>query len=95
MAVKILVRRQVPEGKDDALRELIDRLRVIATGQPGHIAGETLRRVDKPGENLVITKWRSMGAWQRWHDTAERAAVQDKIDQLLQAPTEYEIYEYE
>lgn len=95
MAVKILVRRQVPAGKAKPLRGLIDRMRVIATGQPGHISGETLRRVDKPGESLVVTKWRSMGAWQRWHDTAERAEVQDKIDELLDIPTEYEIYEYE
>lgn len=95
MAVKILVRRQVPEGKEAALQELVDHLRVIATGQPGHIAGETLKRVDKPGESLVVTKWRSMGAWQRWHETAERADVQDKIDRLLGMPTEYEIYEYE
>lgn len=95
MAVKILVRRPVPEDKAGALRVLTERLRVIATGQPGHIAGETLKRVDKPGENLVVTKWRSMGAWQRWQETAERAQIQDQIDDLLGVPTEYEIYEYE
>ena len=95
MTVKILVRRNVPEGKAEALTELIDQLRILATGQPGHVSGETLRRVDEPGETLVVTKWRTLGAWQRWQATPERTEIQKKIDQLLGEGTRYEIFEYE
>jgi len=95
MAIKILLKRQVPEEKAQALKELIDRLRAVTTGQPGYLSGETLRRVDRPGECLVVSKWKRRGDWERWFANPERAALQQKIDDLLGSPTSYEVYEYE
>ena len=95
MAIKILLKRQFPENKVDALKELIDQMRSLATGQPGYISGETLRRIDQSGEFLVISKWKSWGDWKRWFDRPERVTIQKKIDELLGSPTVYEIYEYE
>ena len=95
MAIKILLKRQFAEDKSNALKELIDRMRSSVTGQPGYISGETLRRIDQPGEFLVISKWQSRGDWERWFEGAERALIQKKIDDLLGSSTVYEIYEYE
>jgi heme-degrading monooxygenase HmoA len=95
MAVKILLKRQFPEEKTGALKELIDQLRSSATGQPGYISGETLRRIDQPGEFLVVSKWKSRMDWDRWFEGEERTTLQKKIDDLLGSPTVYEIYEYE
>ena len=74
---------------------LINKLRGVTMGTPGYIAGETLKRVDQPGESLVVTKWQSEFYWNQWLESKERAEIQDKIDQLLETPTEYEIYEYD
>jgi heme-degrading monooxygenase HmoA len=57
--------------------------------------GETLKRVDKPGESLIVSKWQSVDAWNRWLQSKERAEIQAKIDQLLGEETSYEIYEYD
>ena len=95
MAIKILLKRQVPEDKAQPLKELIDQLRAVTTGQPGYLSGETLRRIDHPGECLVVSKWKTRGDWDRWFQHPERAALQQKIDDLLGSPTNYEIYEYE
>jgi heme-degrading monooxygenase HmoA len=51
-----------------------------------------LKRIDPPGQNLVISTWESMEAWQQWAANPERVAVQSQIDILLGAPTAYEIY---
>ena len=93
--IRIHIRRKVPEDKTDDLKVLINQLRGMTMGTPGYIAGETLKRVDKPGESLVVTKWQSEFYWEQWLQSKERAELQNKIDRLLGEPTQYEIYEYD
>ena len=80
---------------NDQLAPLLIKLRNLAMNQPGYVTGETLKRVDRPGQNLVISTWKSMEAWRQWVVNAERVAVQAQIDVLLGEPTEYEIYSSE
>jgi heme-degrading monooxygenase HmoA len=63
--------------------------------QPGYITGETLKRIDRSGQNLVISTWNSMEEWRQWAVNSERESVQAQIDALLGQPTEYEIYSSE
>ena len=93
--IKIHIRRKVSEDKKEELTLLINQLRSITLGRPGYIAGETLKRMDKPDESLVVTKWQSEFYWKQWLQSKERAEIQEKIDQLLGEETRYEIYEYD
>ena len=93
--IKIHIRRKVPEHKTDDLKSLINQLRAVTMGTSGYVAGETLQRLDKPGESLVVTKWQSEFYWNQWFRSKERAEIQDKIDRLLGEETGYEIYEYD
>jgi heme-degrading monooxygenase HmoA len=77
------------------LRALINQLRSMTMGQPGYIAGETLQRVDLPGESLVVSKWQSIDYWQQWIESKGREEIQTQIDQLVGEETRYEIYEYD
>jgi heme-degrading monooxygenase HmoA len=94
MAIKIIIKRIVPEEKVKNLTPLLKQLRALATNQPGYISGETLKRMDNPGQYLVISTWQSAGDWDRWILSQERKGVQDKIDVLLGKKTEYEVYTY-
>jgi heme-degrading monooxygenase HmoA len=94
MAVKIIIKRIVPEEKEKYLTPLLKQLRALATNQPGYISGETLKRMDNPGEYLVISTWQSVGDWNRWILSEDKKGVQDKIDVLLGKKTEYEVYTY-
>ena len=93
--IRIHIKRTVSEDKKEELRRLVNQLRSITMGTPGYIAGETLTRVDKPGESLVVTKWQSLFYWNEWFKSKERAEIQGQIDQLLGEETRYEIYEYD
>ena len=93
--IKIHIKRKVSEDKKDELTLLINQLRSMTMGKPGYIAGETLKRLDKPDESLVVTKWQSDYYWNQWFQSKERSKIQDKIDQLLGEETQYEIYEYD
>jgi heme-degrading monooxygenase HmoA len=95
MAIRVLMKRPVSAGEKEDLRVLTDRLRVLAMGQDGYISGETLIRIDQPGVSLVISKWKSLSAWERWFRMPERESVQQQIDELIGTATEYEIYDFD
>ena len=93
MVVKIIIKRRVSEKKSEQLTPLLMQLRNLAMNQPGYISGETMKRIDRPGETMVISTWNSMEDWREWSTNAERATIQAQIDALLGMPTEYEIYQ--
>jgi heme-degrading monooxygenase HmoA len=94
MAVKILIKRSVPQDKARALIPLVRQMRASAATQPGYITGETLRSLDNPEEFLVISTWQASEDWKNWLESEERNKVQSKIDDLLGGETKYEIFHY-
>ncbi len=94
MAVKVIIRRIIPEHRAEDLKPLLRELRTMAMLQPGYISGETLRRLYKPDEFLVISTWESAEDWNRWAKSQERNEVQGKIDTVLGGKTEYGIFHH-
>ena len=94
MTVKIVIKRKVPKDKEKELLPLIKQLRIATTQQAGYISGETLERIDKPGETVVVSTWESAEDWNRWITSPERSVLQTKIDNLLGQETQYEIYSH-
>ncbi len=92
MAVKVIIRRIVPEGKTKQLTPLLRKLRALAMNHSGYIYGETLRCMDDPLEFLVISSWHSEKDWEAWLHHPERAQIQDQVDALIGAKTEYRLY---
>jgi antibiotic biosynthesis monooxygenase (ABM) superfamily enzyme len=94
MSYKILIKRIVPADKADDLMPLLIKLRSLANKHPAYISGETLKRVDNPGEQLVISTWQTLKGWRDWVSSQERTKIQERIDRLLGEKTRYEIYTY-
>ena len=94
MTVKIVIKRKVPKDKEKKLLPLSKGLRIATTRQAGYISGETLQRIDKPGETVVVSTWETAEDWNRWVTSRERFALLAKIDNLLDRKTEYKIYSY-
>ena len=94
MAVKILIRRKVPENKARQMIPLFREMRTLANEQPGYITGETMRNLEKPDEFLVISTWETSYDWKQWEQSDERQQIQSKRDALLGGKTDYEIFHY-
>jgi len=94
MTVKIVIKRIVLRGRELELLPLVKELRILTIRQNGYISGETLRRIDKPGETVVVSTWESVEDWNQWVQSPARAAIQEKIDTLLGKETTYEIYSH-
>jgi heme-degrading monooxygenase HmoA len=94
LAVKIFIKRSVPADKAARVIPLFQQLRTQAMSQPGYISGETLQKIDRTAEYIVISTWQSVDAWQRWATSPARMELQNKIDEVLNEKTEYEVYKY-
>jgi len=94
MAVKVLIKRIVPEKMAKDLIPLFRQMRSLATNHAGYISGETLRNLDNPEEFMVISTWQSSQDWKDWLQSKDKKEIQDKIDSLLGGETEYKIFHY-
>ena len=94
MAVKIFIRRRIPEDRTSDLLPLFRRLRNLATNQSGYISGETLKNLDDPSDYLVISTWQSIDNWREYVVSPERIEIQNEIDARLGEASVYEIYQY-
>jgi heme oxygenase (mycobilin-producing) len=95
MAIKVLIKRKIPEGfNDPQFDNLIRKLRTLAVIRPDYISGETLKRIDQPHEFLVISTWQNIDAWNAWQASRERKKIQEQIDAMLGSKTEYGFYDY-
>ncbi len=94
MAVKVIIKRHVPESKSRNMIPLFRKMRSLAMNQEGYIAGETLRNMNDPEDFIVISNWQSSDSWIKWLKSPERQEIQTEIDNLLGGQTQYEIYHY-
>ncbi len=94
MAVKVFIKRRVPEDKARDMVPLFRKMRSLAMNQNGYISGETLRNMNDPEEYIVISSWQSSDEWVAWLKSSERQEIQNQIDTLLGGQTQYEIYHY-
>ena len=92
MTVKIFIKRKVQDKNVVELTMLLKRLRSLTLEQPGYISGETLNRIDKKDECMVVSTWRSVEDWNNWVNNPKRIEVQTQIDKLLGEDTEYAMY---
>lgn len=92
MTVKILIKRTVTKSAEEELTILFHKMRSACLQQPGYISGQTLKRLDKPGERVVISAWRSIEDWENWFNSPQRREIQLQIDALLGEETTYAIF---
>jgi len=92
MTIKVLIRRKIVESRSKELNQLFVTLRSLASQQKGYVGGETLKRLDAPGEYLIISRWQNIDDWTRWLVSKERGEIQEAIDALTDSETRFEIY---
>ena len=92
MTVKVFIKRNVTSSLEEKLKGLLLKMRGACLMQSGYVSGQTLHRIDRPGERLVISVWQSLEDWENWSNSSERLEIQLEIDSLLGEDTVYGIY---
>ena len=92
MAVKVLIKRKIKDGKLKDASKLIVKARYNAMSQNGYISSETLSGCDDPNHLLVVSMWQRIEDWNQWKKDAVREENETAFEALLDGPTEYEAY---
>ena len=92
MLTKIIIKRDIVEGKEKHFFSLLKNLRSAAILQEGYISGETLIGAEKTNRVLVISKWESLEAWEKWKNDIKRKEIDVRLSELQVNPTIYEPY---
>ncbi len=92
MAVKVLIKRKIENGKLNETSKLLIKARYAAMGQQGYISSETLTDCDDPNKVVVISMWQKIENWNQWKNTDLRSEIETEFKALLDGPTQYEAY---
>ena len=93
MAIEVLIKRATESGSSaKILLPHIMELRAQAVLQPGYISGETLFNIECLEECVVISRWTKLEHWQNWLRNPVRKELNGRIEKLLVAEAEYNIY---
>ena len=92
MAVKVLIKRKIKDGKINEASKLLIKARYNAMGQPGYISSETLSGCDDPNNVVVISMWQRIEDWDQWKNDGLREENEAAFEALLKGPIEYETY---
>ena len=93
MAIEVQIKRATHhQNSAKILLPHIIELRARAVKQPGYISGETLFNIERSEECLVVSRWTKLEHWQTWLKNPLRIELDAKIEKLLAARAEYNIY---
>jgi heme-degrading monooxygenase HmoA len=92
MAVKVLIKRKIKNGKLNEASKLLIKARYNAMDQPGYISSETLSGCDDPNNVVVVSMWQKIENWNQWGKSEVRAENESKFEPLLDGAVEYETY---
>ena len=93
MAVRIFIKRNVKKGRTEEAVELLKEVRSQALKQSGYISGETLINHYDPCKITVVSTWQSIDDWIRWEESDARSSGEGQLEDLLEGPTDFEIYD--
>ena len=93
MTIKIFIKRHIQEDKMEGALSLLKQFRIAAMGQPGYISGETLVNHYDPRSVTVVSTWQTVEDWISWQESDVRARNEAQLDEMLEQPTKYEIYD--
>ena len=92
MAVKVLIKRKIKDGRINDASKLLIKARYNAMGQPGYISSETLSGSDDQNNVVVISMWQRIENWNQYKNSDLRNEIETQFETLLDGPTEYETY---
>ena len=83
--IRVIIERQIKEGKIDDYLELSRRARKRANNIEGFIAGELLQQKDNPSLAVIISSWEDNQSWDNWSVAKERLEIMDEMRPFLES----------
>ncbi|PXF64043.1 antibiotic biosynthesis monooxygenase family protein [Kangiella spongicola] len=81
--VRIIIERNILDGKLDDYHALIRQAKNKASNLPGFLSGEIFHVKDQPRQVIVMSCWDSFETWEVWAESEERQDLLDAMRPLL------------
>jgi len=91
--LRVIIERQLKEGKSESVVPLLRELRAAALQQPGYITGETLVSTEDPSVVATLSTWRSLDDWRAWENSEARIKLTQQIERILRRKPKISIYQ--
>ncbi|AOE49011.1 antibiotic biosynthesis monooxygenase family protein [Kangiella sediminilitoris] len=82
--VRIIIERNILDGKLDDYHTLIRQAKNKASNMPGFLSGEIFHVKEHPNQVIVMSCWDSFDTWEVWADSEERLDLLEEIRPLLE-----------
>ncbi|MBU1568369.1 MAG: antibiotic biosynthesis monooxygenase [Proteobacteria bacterium] len=92
MSIKILIKRKFKKEALPDATNILMKARSNAMGNKGYISTETLVNYNDPQSVLILSMWQSKEDWDRYRESGPRKEHEKKYAELLEGPTEYEVF---
>ncbi len=91
MAVRIIIDREVKQGKEVGFAKALRKLRAQSIFAKGYISGEILRSRDKPRNYIVIAAWQSVADWEKYEKLPETRKIHARMKNLMVRPMKVKV----
>ena len=81
--IRVIIEREIAEGLEQFYEQAITGLLNELAVSPGYLSGESLVDIRYPNRYVVITRWTSEDAWNRWFSSSKRQQMLAEIRPFL------------
>lgn len=83
--IRIIIERNILDGKLDDYHALIRQAKNKASNMPGFLSGEIFHVQDNQNQVVVMSCWDSIETWEVWAESEERQDLLDDMRPLLES----------
>ena len=87
--IRVVIEREIAEGLEQFYENAIAKLLDVMITAAGYVSGESLVDIHRPNRYIVITRWVSEEAWNRWCASAERQQMLVAIGPFMQSEEKF------
>ena len=92
MAIKVLIKRQIKQGRMQDASRLLIKARYNAMGREGYISSETMSGCQNSNLIMVASMWQQLENWDAWRSSDTRKEIESLFEEIIDGPTQYEAY---
>ena len=81
--IRVIIEREIAEGLEQFYETAIADLLDVVSTEPGYLSGESLVDINHPNHYVVVTRWTSEEAWNRWFHSTRRQEQLGEIRPFL------------
>ncbi len=93
MSIVVLIERRLKPGQQEKFRTALRNPRLSRRTVRGFVSGKVIHDASDENNTLVISVWERLEDWQQWQASAEREALNQEIQSMLDGPEVIRVYQ--